>query len=318
MNRLLAIPCLLACCACLMLSGCEAGKMGPLRTVKKQTIEQSITAVRVNWIAGDVKVLKSADHSIHIEQSATNNLPEKNQFTAAVENGELTIQDNSEKNWGFFSSVSTNLNLYCPDQMFDSLSLSGTSGSISGENLQAKSLDAASTSADIDVSGKFETMDLKSVSGAIKGNDLQAKSLSAKTTSGDINVSGTLETVSFSSTSGAIHGEKLQSKSLGVESTSGSLEVKGSFDMLNLKSISGKMDVFSSQMPKTITCASTSGDIGLNLPQNDGFTLAYHSTSGQLDSDFGLHRYDENRIYKNGSGKITVNTTSGDLAIHQI
>lgn len=317
MNRFLAIPFVFACCIGLLLAGCEAKKTGPLRTIKEQSVEKSITSVRVNWIAGDVKILKSADHAIHIEQSATTDLPENNRFTSSDENGVLTITDNNKINFGLFSSVSTDLTLSCPDQLFDSLSVSCTSGSISGENLQAKSLEAAATSADIAVGGKFETMNLKSASGKITGKDLKAKSLSAKSTSGDISVSGALDAVSISSTSGKISGENLQTKSLDAGSTAGSMNIRGSFETLNLKSVSGKMDVFCSQMPKTITSASTAGNINLDLPQNDGFSLAFHSTSGKLNSDFALQQNDEKRIYKNGSSKITVHTTSGSLTLRQ-
>ncbi len=292
-------------------------KMGPLHTIKEQIVDKSVTSVRVNWIAGDVKILKSSDHSIHIEQSATNDLPEKNRFTSSIENGTLIIKDNSEANWRFFFSESTNLNLYCPDQYFDSVSLSCTSGSISGENLQAKSLDVGSTSADLAVSGKFETVSLKSVSGAITGENLKANSLSAKTTSGDINLSGAVDSVTFSSTSGKINGENLQTKSLDAGSTSGDMNVTGTFDTLSLKSVSGKMNAFCNQMPKTIVSASTSGDVSLNLPQNDGFTVSFHSTSGKLRSDFALQQNDEERVYKNGSGKIKVQTVSGGLTLHQ-
>ncbi len=316
MKRYLTIPFMLASCICLVLSGCETKENKPLHPVKEQSIEDAITSVRVNWISGDIQILKSEDNHIRIVQSATNDIPEKNRFTASVENGTLTVTDNRKIDLGFLFSTSANLELYCPDKYFDSISLSCTSGTIDGGDLQAKSLDAESTSADIDVGGTFETVNLKSVSGTMKGKNLQAKSLNARSTSGDIDVNGAIETISFSNTSGRIQGEALQTKSLDAGSISGDIDVSGAFETINLKSVSGDPKISCSQTPKTITAATTSGNVVLNLPQNDGFALSFHSTSGKLKSDFALQQNGEDHIYKNDGNKITVNTTSGDLAVH--
>jgi Uncharacterized conserved protein len=268
---------ILAGCICFLLSGCKAKDNKPLHLVKKQSIENAIANIRVNWTSGHVYVLKSKDHNIHIEQAASTDIPDKNLFTSSVENRTLNITDNNIINWQYFTSGSTDLKLYCPEESFDSVSLLCTSGEIKGENLHTKQMDVESTSADIDVSGVFESVDLKSISGSIYG--------------------------------------KMKAKSLDVKSTSGNMDVNGTFQTMRIKSISGDPQITCIQIPKTITTSTTSGNVVLNLPRNNGFTLSFKSTSGKLKSNIVLKQ--NNQIYKNGSSKIAVNTTSGDLEIHQ-
>jgi DUF4097 and DUF4098 domain-containing protein YvlB len=237
-----AVPFVFAFCVCLLFSGCGAKENETLCSAREQSIEDAITAIRVDWISGDIQILRSKDNYIRIVQSAPENFPKKKLFIYSIKDGVLTITDKNKTDLGF--STSTNLELYCPDKDFDSISINCTNGKIEGKGLHTKSIDVKSTSGDTNISGIFETM--------------------------------------------------------------------------NLNNHNGDTKIFCNQMPKALTSTTTVGNVVLNLPQNDGFTLSFDSTVGNLKCDFALQQNGENHIYKNGSSKITADITNGDLTIHQI
>lgn len=241
MKRILAVLLTGILSLCLLLSGCGTDEGGAPSSVKEQTIEDAITAIEINWISGNIKFLQSEDDHIHIKQLASKEIPDKKLFTYSVKDGVLTITDRNKTNLGF--STSTDLEISCPVQDFDSISVTCTNGAVDGNELQAKTLSVESTVGDIDVSGKFEAVNLNNQNGNVK--------------------------------------------------------------------------VSCSQMPKSLSSNVTVGDITLNLPENEGFSLMLDSATGNIDCDFALQKNGEKYIYKDGSVPITVDITNGDLTIHQ-
>ena len=80
-------------------------------------------------------------------------------------------------------------------------------------------------------------------------------------------------------------------------------------------STSGEVDLALRKCPDKIELTTVSGDVDLELPRNAGFTLRYSTASGDLESDFPLTA---GRTYGDGSGSITIDTTSGDLKIENL
>ncbi len=85
--------------------------------------------------------------------------------------------------------------------------------------------------------------------------------------------------------------------------------------MCNLTS--GKISLDSSTAPEKIEVDLTSGNVKLNIPENDGFTLSFDSTVGTVRSDFALSGTDDMRIYKNGEKQYRVDLTSGSLTLQK-
>lgn len=123
--------------------------------------------------------------------------------------------------------------------------------------------------------------------------------------------------ISVTCTNGTVDGNGLQAKTLSVESTVGDIDVSGIFEAVNLNNHNGNVKVSCSQMPKSISSNVTVGDITLNLPENEGFSLMLDSAAGNMDCDFALQKDGEKYIYKDGSVPVTVDITNGDLTIHQ-
>lgn len=228
--------------SCLLLSGCGLKGDETASSVKEQSVEDTITVIKINWISGDLKFLQSEDNHIHIKQLAPKEIPDRKLFTYSVNEGVLTITDRNKTNLGI--SRSTNLEIFCPTQDFDVISVTCTDGAVDGNKLHAKILNMNTTVGNINVSGKFEAIDLKNHNGNVK--------------------------------------------------------------------------VSCSQMPKSFSSNVIVGDITLNLPKNEGFSLVFDSATGNMDCDFALHKSGEKYIYKDGNVPLRIDITNGKLIIHQI
>jgi DUF4097 and DUF4098 domain-containing protein YvlB len=242
MKRILPVLLTGVLSSCLLLSGCGLKGGETASSVKEQSVEDTITVIKINWISGNIKFLQNEDNHIHIKQLASKEIPARKLFTYSVKDGVLTITDRNKTNLGF--STSTDLEISCPVQDFDSISVTCTNGAVDGNELQAKTLSVESTVGDIDVSGKFEAVNLNNHNGDVK--------------------------------------------------------------------------VSCSQMPKSFSSNVTVGDITLNLPKNEGFSLVFDSATGNMDCDFALHKSGEKYIYKDGNVPLRIDITNGKLIIHQI
>lgn len=171
--------------SCLLLSGCGLKGDETASSVKEQSVEDTITVIKINWISGDLKFLQSKDNHIHIKQLAPKEIPDRKLFTYSVKEGVLTITDRNKTNLGI--SRSTNLEIFCPTQDFDVISVTCTDGAVDGNELHAKILNMNTTVGNINVSGKFEAIDLKNHNGNVKVSCSQMpKSFSSNVTVGDI------------------------------------------------------------------------------------------------------------------------------------
>lgn len=126
-------------------------------------------------------------------------------------------------------------------------------------------------------------------------------------------------TLTFDSVSGDLETDFITADSAEVNTVSGKIDLDGSFRQVTGGSTSGEVDLALRKCPEKLDLVTVSGDVELKLPQNAGFTLDYSTVSGDLDSDFPLTaERNGGHIYGDGSGRITIDTTSGDLTIEKL
>lgn len=171
-----------------------------------------------------------------------------------------------------------------------------------GGNLGELEVDAVSADVDILLSGQtaaLRELDIDTVSGAVKVIG-DAQSLSLDTTSGNMTVSGT-------------YGE------FSTDTVSGKLIMEGSADKIEMESTSGNMTVTLSRAATSLEADTTSGRLTLTLPENiTGFTAKLDSVSGDIDvQDFPTTGKNNSRTFGDGSMKIDMDSTSGDVIIKQ-
>lgn len=148
-------------------------------------------------------------------------------------------------------------------------------------------------------------------------------SVTVYSASGDITFPEALEVkdVLISSTSGDIDlGTGLTCDSLNITAVSGDVDGEDcACAKVVYRATSGDFDVAFTRLPEVLDVQSVSGDASIGLPaDNEGFAVAYHQVSGDLNSDFDLvtsvSRHDGVATYKGAVfPKYQVSTVSGDV-----
>ena len=135
---------------------------------------------------------------------------------------------------------------------------------------------------------------------------MEVKELVVHTNSGDVSLGGDFEKLDFSSNSGDLLCRDVTVKQLISQTTSGDIQASGSFARIQATSTSGDISLRTSQMITEAAIQSTSGDVVLFIPENDGFTAQLNSSTGDFICAFPDFHGGDTYRYKDGSAKIPV------------
>lgn len=200
------------------------------------------------------------------------------------------------------------------------LALSTTSGNLRADELTAAELAASSTSGSITVTlaAAAHSVALSSTSGdlAFSGD---CESLALSSTSGNVDVAGSFaKEAEIGSLSGNM-GIQGSGGALTAHTTSGSVELAGEFESVDFQSTSGNLQAELGMPTSDCRFQTTSGGLGLTLPQNSGFTLRYSTTSGQVSNAFTGHsgKGKGTDTYGAGGPLLEISTTSGNVSISE-
>ncbi len=128
--------------------------------------------------------------------------------------------------------------------------------------------------------------------------------------------SGSCESLAAHSASGRIKAELDSVEMLKCGSASGSIEIDAAAaDFVYAESTSGKIVLALDKLAHEGKVDSTSGKVTLQLPQDAGFTAKIRSNSGELHSDFAMKYDGESYVCGDGRTMLTIETTSGDIAL---
>ena len=248
--------------------------------VKELEVEDNISSFYLDWISGSVNIEKSTNNTIKIVQTAGENFPDNDLFKSKVNNGKLTVTDGRKGtiNIGFKVDRGTDITVYLPEKVFDTIDISCVSSGVSAEDLKADNFYINTVSGAIRASGEFNVVKLESVSGAIKSDIINGKTGIFKTTSGGVSVTG-------------------------------------DFSDFTMETVSGGIKAQLEKIPDKLRSSAVSGKITLILPENDGFTMDFSKVSGNLRSDFALTITGNKHVYKNGEARFSVSTVSGNLEL---
>lgn len=163
---------------------------------------------------------------------------------------------------------------------------------------------------------------VSSVSGKIRIN-ARAPSLEANSVSGSIELAGHAGDVDLQTVSGDILAPSVGANAQ-LQTVSGRIHVNGGpWHKLNLSTVSGDVQLGGGVAGSgSYSIDSMSGDVQLQLPGDLSATIHATSFSGDMRSDFGTPKKNDNgpgselnTTAGGGGGKITVETFSGDLRI---
>ena len=140
-------------------------------------------------------------------------------------------------------------------------------------------------------------------------------SLDIESTSGDVRVSGLnlKKSLSINVMSGSLNLIDISTGNTRLKTISGNINGTNiqNWDTSSMRTVSGNIYVAFNEPGLKITGISTSGNISLRLPADQGFTLAAKTISGRIRNYFSSSR--------NGEGappSINLETVSGDIKIY--
>lgn len=219
---------------------------------------------------------------------------------------------------GRVTAEATSGDLDVPNIKADEVKLETTSGEIRAE-AEAGSLHTDTTSGNqrLRTTGSVKEIRTESTSGSVA---LEAESVGkteVKSTSGDVSVtvSGKADAVRVDSTSGRITAEVNEVTELTAESTSGDADVRAAnAGEIRVTSTSGTVRVGARKMEK-LSVGTTSGNVTAALAQEPGFTAKIRTSSGDVSNTVALTAAGNEYSCGDGSGKVDISTSSGDIRI---
>lgn len=166
-------------------------------------------------------------------------------------------------------------------------------------------------------------LDANTVSGSITMEELTARSIEADTTSGSIKVYDCFaKELDCESVSGSVTVDNGEYSDAEMKTTSGSIKLYATTtDRFKLESVSGSIKCETKAVPAKGGKANTvSGSVTLALPKNDGFTLDYSSMSGSVKNEFtGFSGKRSGKdTYKDGNPTFDVETMSGSIKVESL
>ncbi len=201
--------------------------------------------------------------------------------------------------------VRTDVVLTIPDKAWEFIRINTVNGDVElADTLETGDLSIQTVNGDISAAHTCcPQMLFKSVSGDISGEEL-AGNVEAETKSGDVSLTGRFVAVK-------------------TNSMSGDVELRGTANLVHCSSMSGDVDAEIKTLPLELHAESKSGDCCVRIPEGQGFTVALHTVSGDLSTDFELvgtiGRKSSNAVYLDGGDRnFSISSISGDISLEKI
>ena len=282
-------------------------------------ISAPVEKLNVDWTEGFVNIVYHEGSGILISETSPNALKEDDRLRWWLDGKTLRIHYAKSGVRLSLSSLQKTLTVSLPEgTALLSADLSTTSADMKIENPVSEEIILSSTSGNITASTVAKTLTGNSTSGSIYLSQSHgADSVILSSTSGDIYC--TLDyavKISADSTSGSI-GLNLATgaETIRTHSTSGGVGIDAaSVKDADLSSTSGNVIVQLAAL-ESLKIDTTSGAVTAKLPEDPGFTCKVSTASGSFSSDIGLAKNGDTYSCGDGSARISVDTTSGNVLI---
>ena len=191
-----------------------------------------ITALDIDWISGDVKILQTKDDAIRVEERIWNNSYSAHPMVVTDDNGILRIRY-AEDTWlNAIDLPEKELTVYLPRAV--------------AENLTEVRLNSVSADFDVAALTVKNTLTFDSVSGDLETDFITADSAEVNTVSGKIELDGSFRQVTGGSTSGEVDlALRKCPEKLDLVTVSGDVELKlpqNAGFTLNYSTVSGDLE----------------------------------------------------------------------------
>ena len=283
-------------------------------------ISAAIRNLEIDWTSGKVSIAYHNGNTIRISEKTTGVISEDMRMRWRLDGDTLRIEYD-KPGFHLFSIIphEKELTVTLPEGLtLEKANISSTSGDLNIPALYADSLKLKSTSGDIDAAVNARIIKGKLTSGDLNLRVMNAaEEIALESTSGNIELECAMsDKILIDSTSGSIGANVKQTAEFKAKSTSGNIyAVIGHAKQTEIKSTSGKAAVEIASM-ETLNIHTTSGGVTAYLPTAPGFTARIETASGHFEHQLPLTKDGKTYLCGDGSGKVEIHTTSGNVTIN--
>lgn len=265
-------------------------------------VSGAVKNLDIHWVDGEVNIAYHDKDTVELSETAPKALNDKNRLRWWLDGDTLRVQYAQS---GYFALRNPDkaLTVTLPEGMvLGVVTIEATSGNVTVPDLEAERVKVGMTSGDLSLrqSGESEIVEVSCTSGDVDVAVDDVDALNISGTSGGIRASlGNAKAVRIGTTSGSVSLTGGKTGETEIGNTSGNIGVAlAAFDALRIN--------------------STSGSVTAELPAEPGFTADIDTTSGHVDYTLSLAREGNRYVCGDGSGSLTIDTTSGSVLLKEI
>ncbi|MFC9708074.1 DUF4097 family beta strand repeat-containing protein [Paenibacillus sp. NPDC056933] len=247
---------------------------------KEWLSEDSIHALSMEWMQGEVHISQGTEAVIHVTQRGFARFPRTRCFEAKVSKGLLHLIDGRKQAFPLgINFHRTSLHIVLPPTILQRLSINGVGSRFVVDNVSSEHWDCHCTSGNLTLSGYGQNIRLQAVGSRVTATDLCANHIQLKATSSPIQLSG-------------------------------------QFSHIQSRVTGGQLSINSSTMLQSLDSRSTGCSVEVRIPpENDGFKLDFKQAGGRLRSDLPLQSNHNQHTYRNGTYPFQAEVRGGKLTI---
>ncbi len=324
MKNKLTLKALVFLCAVILLAAAGM-KLPPLANAEQYhagdaEITDDVRELKINWTSGAVHIAYHSVNTVLISEKTTGVISDAMRMRWRMD-GDALLIEYSQPGFHLFSVLphDKELTVTLPQGLaLEKAYISSTSGDLDIPALHADSVKLETTSG-----GVRAKVSARSIQGKMTSGDMELQVMSAaeeirlESTSGNIILESawTAEKTVIGATSGDIRAAVKQTGEFKAGSTSGDIHaVLGETKKAKISSTSGKVIVEIASMEE-LEIHTTSGNVTAHLPETPGFTARIDTASGDFACSLPLARKGKAYIAGDGSAKVEIHTTSGDVKV---
>lgn len=244
-------------------------------------IEDEVSAVSIDWSAGDIDVISGEGGSLLIEETSKKEIADEDRLRWYLDGSTLYIRYSSAKSFFHFGkSLDKHLTVTLPESSrLEKLEIDSSAGdvntAVSAENLE---IDCSAGDAVIRTEDPTDTMDLDFSAGDIRLEAGEIGKLELDSSAGDVEFTvSRIGSMDFDVSAGSVKGELT------------------SFD-------SGEFDI-------------SAGSLELTLPSDADFTAKADISAGSFNSDIPFQKQGKTYTFGEGKAKLDIDISAGNVTI---
>lgn len=264
-------------------------------------ITDTVESIDIEWTSGSVTVAYHDADTVILEETSDRPINGDDRMRWKMDGKTLVVEYNTPVLFRFFSLTKA-LTVTLP------------------KDICLKKAEIIATSADINAPElKADEVVLGSTSGSVNAA-VTAPTVYGESTSGDVTLklNGKVDNVKMGSTSGRLSLILEEAARAELGTTSGGIRLEAeNIGQADLGSTSGDISVKVKNFEQ-MKIGATSGSVNAELFADPGFSAKVSTTSGGFDSALAMSKNGDLWSCGNGSGKLEISTTSGDVKLTEL